>query len=119
MIVILDETSYISAIEETLNDYSKFSNLDIPAGKEVDYITNLEERITSDLKLLKTEKVIDKAAYENIKPVGSKPGFLCRFRLTTVYKETKNGLQSLCPILSANGTSNYQIAKLLLPFLTP
>ena len=31
-IVILDKISYISAIEEILNDLTKFSNLDIPAG---------------------------------------------------------------------------------------
>ena len=65
--VILDDISYISAIEEILND---FSNLDIPAGKEINYITILEKRITSDLKLLKDEKTIDKATYKNIKPVG-------------------------------------------------
>ena len=75
-IVILDKISYISAIKEILNDHTKFSNLDIPAGKEINYITNLEKKITSDLKLLKDEKIIDKATYKNIKPVGSGPGIL-------------------------------------------
>ena len=74
--MILDNISYISAIEEILND---FSNLDIPAGKEINYITILEKRISSDLKLLKDEKTIDKATYKNIKPVGSRPS-LMRFR---------------------------------------
>ena len=32
-VVILDKCSYISAIEEILNDNSKFSKLDILAGK--------------------------------------------------------------------------------------
>ena len=54
-IVILDKISYIRAIEEILNDHTKFSNLKIPAGKEINYITNLEKKITSDLKLLKDE----------------------------------------------------------------
>ena len=36
-IVILDKISYITAIEEILNDHTKFSNLDIPAGKEIKY----------------------------------------------------------------------------------
>ena len=40
------------------------SNLDILAGKEINYITNLEERITS-LKLLKDKEIIDKATYKN------------------------------------------------------
>ena len=51
--MILDNISYTSAIEEILIDHTKFSNLDIPAGNEINYITNLEKRITSDLKLLK------------------------------------------------------------------
>ena len=34
-IVILNKISYISTIEEILNDHTKFSNLDIPACKEI------------------------------------------------------------------------------------
>ena len=74
--MILDKISYIRAIEEILNDHTKFSNLEIPAGKEINYITNLEKKITSDLKLLKDEEIIDKATYKNIKPVASRPGVI-------------------------------------------
>ena len=35
IVLILDKCSYISAIEEILNDRSKFSKLDIPAGNEI------------------------------------------------------------------------------------
>ena len=35
MIVIVEKCSYISAIKEILNDKSKFSKFDIPAGKEI------------------------------------------------------------------------------------
>ena len=72
--VRLDKISYISAIEDLLKDHTKFSKLDIPAGREISYITNLEKRFTSDLKLLKDKEIIDKATYKNIKPVGSRPG---------------------------------------------
>ena len=72
----LDKCSYISAIEEILNDNSKFSKLDIPAGKEINHIVNLEKRITSELKLLKDREIIDKSIYKSIKPVGSTPGIL-------------------------------------------
>ena len=37
-IAILDKRYYISAIEEILNDNSKFSKVDIPAGKEINRI---------------------------------------------------------------------------------
>ena len=77
-IVIIDKISYISAIEEILNDHTKFSDLDIPAGKEINYITNLQKTVTSDLKLLKDEEIIEKATYKNIKLVGSRPCVLCR-----------------------------------------
>ena len=73
-VVILDKCSYISAIEEILNDNSKFSKLDIPAGKEINHIVNLEKRITSALKLLKDKEIIDKSTYKSIKPIGSRPG---------------------------------------------
>ena len=53
--MILDKCSYISAIEEILNDKSKFSKLDIPAGKENNYIINLGKIITSELKLSKSK----------------------------------------------------------------
>ena len=116
-IVILDKISYISAIEEILNDLTKFSNLDIPAGKEISYITNLEKRISSDLKLLKDKEIIDKATYKNIKPVGSRPGIL--YGLGKVHKEAKNGLPPFRPILLVIGTPTYKLEKYLLPFLTP
>ena len=60
-IVILDKISYISVIWKILDDYTKFSNFDIPAGKEINHATNLEKRITSDLELLKDKEIIDKA----------------------------------------------------------
>ena len=43
-VVFLEKCSYISAIEEILNDNFKFSKLDIPAGKEINHIVNLEKK---------------------------------------------------------------------------
>ena len=60
-IVILDKCSYVSTIEEILNDNSKFSKLDTPAGKEINHKVNLEKRITSELKLLKDKEIIEKS----------------------------------------------------------
>ena len=60
-IVILDKRPYISTTEEILNDNSKFSKLDTPAGKEINHKVNLEKRITSELKLLKDNEIINKS----------------------------------------------------------
>ena len=92
-----------------LNDNSKFSRLDIPAGKEISHIVNLEKRITSELKLLKDKEIIDKSTYKSIKPVGSRPDIL--YGSSNIHKETRNGLPPFrnglppfCPILSAIDT---------------
>ena len=116
-VVILDKCSYISAIEEIFNDNSKFFKLDIPAGKYINHIINLEKRITSELKLLKSKEFIDRSTYKSIKPVGSRPGNL--YGLGKIHKETYKGLSPFCPILSAIGTLTYKSAKLLLKFVTP
>ena len=55
----LEKRSCISTIEEILNDNSKFSKLDTPAGKEINHIGNLEKRITPELKLLKDKEIIE------------------------------------------------------------
>ena len=75
-IVTLNKIFYISATEEILNNHANFSNLDIPAGKEINYIINYEKRITCDFKLLKDKEIIDRATCKNIKLVGSRPGVL-------------------------------------------
>ena len=115
--MIVNKCSYVSAIEEILNDISKFSKLDITAGKEINHIVNLEKRITLELKLLKDKQIIVKSTYKSTNPVGSRPSIL--YGLDTVHKKTRNGIPSFCPILSAIGTPTYKLAKFLLKFLTP
>ena len=53
--MILDKNFYINSIEEILNDYTKCASLDIPTSKEINYIRNLDKRITPDLKVLKMD----------------------------------------------------------------
>ena len=108
-IVILDKISHISVIEESLNNHTKLSDLDIFTSKEINHIANIEERITSDLKLPKMKKlfIIYETTYKNIQPVGSRPYIL--YGLGKVHKETKNGLPPSLPILSAIGTPTYKL----------
>ena len=73
-----------------INDSSKFSKLDIASVKEINHIINFEKKITSELKLLKNKKIIDKSTYKSIKPVGSRPGIL--YGLGKIQKETCNEL---------------------------
>ena len=115
--MILDKCSYISVIEEILNDNCKFSKLNIPGGKDINHIVNFEKRITSQLKLWKGKATIDKSTYKSIKPVGSRPVIL--YGLGKIHKKTGIGIPPSRPIFSATDTSSYKLAKFLLKFLTP
>ena len=110
-VVILDKCSYVSVNEEILNENAKFSRLDIPAGKEINHI-NLQKRVTSQRMLLKHKEVIDKSSYKSIKLVGSRPGIL--YGLGKILKETRYGLPTFHPNISAIGISTYKLAKFLL-----
>ena len=59
-------------IEEILTDNARFSKLDIPAGKEINHIINLENRIISELKLMKNKENMDKFTYKTIKSFDSR-----------------------------------------------
>ena len=115
-VAILDKYSYVSVLEEILSDSTKFSKLDITAGKKINHIINLEKRIALELKLLKHKEIIEKSSCKSMKPVGSVSVIL--YRLGKIHKETHNELPPFCPILSAVGTSTYKLAKFLLQFLS-
>ena len=95
--------------KEILNENSKFSKVDIPAGKEINHIVNLEEKFTSDFKLLKDKEIIDKSTYKSIKLVCSRPNIL--YGSGKIHKETCNRLPSFRPIISAIDTPSYKLAK--------
>ena len=53
-----------------LSKLVKFCNLEIPAGKEINYITNLEKKITSDIKLLKDEEILVRLPIRTLNRMG-------------------------------------------------
>ena len=99
-----------------MKDSSKFSNIELAPGKELNLLVNLEKKVSVLLKSLFDQEIIDEFTYKYIKPVGSRPGIL--YGLGKVHKEPKNGLPPFRPILSAIGTPTYKLAKFLLQFLT-
>ena len=48
-------------LKKNFNDNVQFSKLDILAGKGINHIIMLKERITSEPKLLKNKKIVDKS----------------------------------------------------------
>ena len=77
----------------------------------------MENRIIDVLKKLKKKKIISENKYEDLYPVGSRPGIL--YDRAKIHKPIKDGVPSFRPILSAIGTSTYKLSNFFVPLLTP
>ena len=110
-VVILNKNDYISRMEVILNDSSKFQKVSIDQNKVLNYIVHMENRIIDVLKKLKKKKIISENKYEDLYPIGSRPGIL--YSCAKIHKPIKDGVPSFCPIPSAIGTPTYKLSNFL------
>ena len=108
--VIMDKTEYQEKINTILGDPSKFLKVDKDPYKSN---INLEDKVNRILHKLHKSGSISKGIMQSLQASGSTPGLL--YGLPKVHKEG----HPLRPILSAIGTANYNIAKYLVPILSP
>ena len=107
-VVILNKEEYIRKTEEILNDKTKFKLLN---GDCFKIILKLEDRLNRLLRAIKSK--LPDGHFNFLFASGSLPGIL--YGLPKIHKEGC----PIRPILSAIGTFNYNIAKLLVPILSP
>jgi hypothetical protein len=100
-IVIMDKVDYDNKMLEILNDTNTFEII------EVDLTISQEDKLTRKLRQLKNDGFITENEYNYCRPCGSQPG-----RIYGLPKIHKSG-NPLRPIVSASGTFNYKLAKLL------
>ena len=108
--VVMNRSDYVMKMNEILGDESKFEKLD---ADPVVVVRALEDKINRLLRTLKKESVMDETTYKRVFSSGAKPGLL--YGLAKVHKQNT----PMRPILSAVGTFNYELAKHLVPILTP
>ena len=100
-VVIMNRTDYINKMNTIVNDPSTFKQIhDDPTIKQ-------EDKLNRKLRQLKQSGFITEEEYQYCRPTGSQPA-----RIYGLPKVHKDGLP-LRPILSASGTFNYKLAKLL------
>ena len=116
-VVILNKNDYISRMNVILNDSSKFQKLSIDQNKVLNHIVHMENRIIDVLKKLKKKKIISEKKYEDLYPVGSRPGILCC--RAQIHKPINDGVPSFRPILPAIRTPTYKLSEFFVPLLTP
>ena len=115
-VVILNRTSYVERMNDILSDQSKFKPIDIKEGKEIRFIEQKEILVKKTLKRLLDERKIPIYTRNKLHPKGSQPGVL--YGLSKIHKPLVNGIPKMRPILSAIGTSTYNLAKFLVPLMS-
>jgi hypothetical protein len=108
-VVLMNRKDYHVKMMSMLNDGSKFQRID---GDWLKIITKNEDKINRLLSKMKSNGDITEQEYNAMYATGTKPGAL--YGLPKVHKANT----PLRPILSAIGTTGYNLAKFLLPLLS-
>ena len=114
-VVILNKKGYHLKMKKILSDTSKFHKLSIYQNKLI--ILSIWKIELFVLKKLKDKNQILDNKYEDLHPVGSRPGIL--YGCAKIHKPIKDGVPLFRPILSDIGTPTYKIVKFFVPLLAP
>ena len=106
-VVIISRLDYLSKMKHLISDTTKFKELQHNPTK------SREESLSSYLRKLRKDKIIDDATFYKILPSGSSPGVL--YGLPKVHK---TGCP-FRPIVSSVNTYNYNLASYLVSILQP
>ena len=114
-VVICNKDSYHERMEDMLLDTTKFLKVDIPPGKELNAIINLEHHIRNSLIASVKKGHLSNEDFKKLTPTGSRPGIM--YGLPKVHKPLQDGFPKFRPILSAIGTPTYNLCKFFIPLL--
>ncbi|XP_037772658.1 uncharacterized protein LOC119568271 [Penaeus monodon] len=107
-VVILNKCDYQHKLLNILSDRTKFKRITIEVSTHLLY---LEDKLKRLLRTIKSS--INENTYNFLSTSGSRPGLL--YGLPKVHKPNI----PLRPIISSIGTFNYNIAKFLVPIISP
>ena len=98
-----------------MSDASKFKEITVEPGKEINLLLQHEGKLIGFLKRVKSSATTD--LYKNLYPQGSQPGIM--YGRSKIHKPLVNGFTKLRPVLSAINTGTYKWAKFFGPLLKP
>ena len=110
-VVILNKDDYLNKMSTILNDRTKFRR--VSTTNPLLHTLRVEDKINYQIRKLKTKGVILNELAPTLSASGTAPGIM--YGLPKVHKEGA----PLRPILSANNTTSYNLAKFLVSKLTP
>ena len=103
--------------KEIVSDTTKFEQINIEEDKQLNFPLKSEKKVIDQIKCLEHEGKISEKEYELIYHRGSRASVL--YKSPKVHKAVINNFPKFRPILSTIGTSTYQVAKSLVPILSP
>ena len=116
-VVFISKSDYKTNVKDIWSDSTKFKKLEIDEKKQLNFLLNSEKKLKDIIKPLYQKECLTKKEYDSIYPTGSRPGIL--YGSAKVHKPIIDNCPSFRPILSAIGTPTYNLAKFLVPILSP
>ena len=110
-IVLLDKTEYINKMNTILEAPDKFQLID--SDNWLVHTLRQEDKVNRVINKFKREGIIPESLAHTLTVSGTNPGTM--YGLPKVHKQN----YPLRPILSANNTPTYNLAKFLVPLLNP
>ena len=107
------KSDYKKRMKNILADATKFKQIEVKSGKELNVLLQQEDRLTNFLKSIK--KSISIELYKKLYPQGSQPGVM--YGLSKIHKPLVDNFPKLRPILFALGTGTCKWAKSFVPLL--
>ena len=111
-IVLVNKADYLKKMKELLSDVSKFKEINVKPGKEINLLLQYEGKLLEFLKRVKGSVTTD--LYKILYPQSYQTGIM--HRLSKVHKPLVNGFPKLKPILSARNTGTYKWANFFYSF---
>ena len=99
-VVLVNKADYTKRMKELLSDVSKFKEITVEPGKEINLLLQHEGKLTEFLKWVKSSVATD--LYKRLYPQGSQAGIM--YGLSKIHKPLVNGFPKLRPILLAINT---------------
>ena len=114
-VFLVNKADYTKRMKELLSDVSKFKEITVEPGKEINILLQHEGKLIEFLKRVKSSVTTD--LYKHLYPQGSQPSIM--YRLSKIHKPLVNGFPKLKLILSAINTGTYKLANCFVPLLKP
>ena len=115
IVAIVNKADYLHKMQNLLNDTQKFEKINVKNDGILNFAANQEKYVDNIFKKCVVSNSICEETRRSFKQVETKLGII--YGLCKVHKVSIDNFPHFRPILSANDTEAYKLAKFLVPIL--